>query len=182
MQTTRRRGKELSRAVNTESACRSSGESAVGQQRLLGTREEVRGHGNTPVLVNLVMVFEMVVKLSAGGGAAVHGQRSEDYRYLLSEGLITDKPHPVVLSGHSTESWKSVACSVMPEDRRRLPLRGCDENEGVIHPRVECATNEEHPGIVADVSEIQFLQTTPLPITASVAPPVIGSVLIHIAI
>ena len=39
------RGKELSRAVNTESACRSSGESAVGQQRLLGTRERERERG-----------------------------------------------------------------------------------------------------------------------------------------
>ena len=37
---------------------------------------------------------------------------------------------PFVPAGHSTESWKSVARSVMPEDRRRLPLRGCDENEG----------------------------------------------------
>ncbi|KOX77441.1 hypothetical protein WN51_09765 [Melipona quadrifasciata] len=94
------RGKELSRAVNTESACRSSGESAVGQQRLLGTREEVRGHGNTPVLVNLVMVFEMVVKLSAGGGAAVHGQRSEDYRYLLSETTLT-KINNAVMCEHT---------------------------------------------------------------------------------
>lgn len=39
------RGKELSRTVNTESACRSSGESAVGQQRLW----EIRGHDNVGV-------------------------------------------------------------------------------------------------------------------------------------
>lgn len=44
------RGKELSRPVNTESACRSSGESAVGQQRLWGPRvREGRGHDNAGV-------------------------------------------------------------------------------------------------------------------------------------
>lgn len=75
--------------MNTESACRSSGESAVGQHtttaRTARYERRTRPRQHALVLVNLVMVFEMVVKLSASGGAAVHGQRSEDHRYLLSE-------------------------------------------------------------------------------------------------